>query len=197
MMVSVSANGGASFGAPNQLSPAGNNGTGNGRQGSSSDVAADGTVYIAFEQGPSQVIVTSRDGGKSWTRPVTIAAVADINDPIPGANFRTDSFPSLAADPRTGSTTVYVAWANRTAAGGRIVVATSTDRGAQLEHSRAGQRQRRVCVLPGTRCRARRPSRSRVPGPRRSEPVHRRHRQREDRRLRSPQADRLARGPPP
>ena len=35
VMVSSSSDGGASYSAPNQLSPAGNNGTGNGRQGSS------------------------------------------------------------------------------------------------------------------------------------------------------------------
>ena len=129
IMVATSSDGGASFGAPNQLSPAGNNGTGNGRQGSSIAIGPDGTAYVAFEQGPSQVVVVSRDGVR-WTRPITIAPVADIDDPIPGANFRTDSFPSIAADPRGGSTTVYVAWSNRTAAGGRIVVATSTNRGA-------------------------------------------------------------------
>ncbi len=129
-MVAVSANGGASFGAPNQLSPAGNNRTGNGRQGTSIDVGPDGTAYVAFEQGSSQVVVVSRDGGKSWTRPITIGGVADIEDPIPGANFRTDSFPTIAADPRTGSTTVYASWSTKTSAGGRIVVATSTNRGA-------------------------------------------------------------------
>jgi len=130
VMVSVSTNGGASFGNPNQLSPAGNNGTGNGRQGSTSDVGPDGTAYIAFEQGPAQVVVVSRDGGKSWTRPITVGPVSDLDAAIPGSNFRTDSFATLAADPRAGSTTLYVAWANKTAAGGRIVVATSTDRGA-------------------------------------------------------------------
>ena len=129
IMVATSSDGGASFGAPNQLSPAGNNGTGNGRQGSSIAIGPDGTAYVAFEQGPSQVVVVSRDGVR-WTRPITIAPVADIDDPIPGARFRTNSFPSIAADPRGGSTTVYVAWSNRTAAGGRIVVATSTNRGA-------------------------------------------------------------------
>lgn len=129
MMVSVSKDGGLSFGAPNQLSPAGNNGTGNGRQGSSSTVGPDGTVYVAFEQGVNQVLVVSRDGGQKWTRPAVIGPVTDIHDPIPGANFRTDSFPTIAADPRPGSTTVYASWATRTAAGGRIVVATSTDRG--------------------------------------------------------------------
>ena len=129
VMVSYSTNGGTSFGAPNQLSPAGNNGTGNGRQGSSVDVGPDGTVYVGFEQGFSQVVAVSRSGGKNWTRPITIAPVVDIADPIPGANFRTNSFPTIATDPREGSTTAYAAWSNRTAAGGRIVIATSTDRG--------------------------------------------------------------------
>jgi hypothetical protein len=130
VMVSVSTDGGATFGAPTQLSPAGNNGTGNGRQGSSITVGPDGTAYVAWEQGFSQVLAVSRDGGKKWTRPITIGPVADIDYAIPGSNFRTDSFPTIAADPRQGSTTVYVAWSNRTTAGGRIVVATSTDRGA-------------------------------------------------------------------
>jgi hypothetical protein len=128
-MVSVSTDGGASFGAPKQLSPAGNNGTGNGRQGTSSTTGPDGTVYVAFEQGTSQVVTVSRDGGKKWTRPMTIGPVADIADPIPGANFRTDSFPIIAADPRPGRTRVYAAWTTRTADGGRLVLTMSTDLG--------------------------------------------------------------------
>ena len=129
VMVARSTDGGSSFGAPNQLSPAGNNGTGNGRQGTSVDVGPDGTVYVAFEQGFSQVVAVSRDGGRKWTRPITIGPVVDIADPIPGANFRTDSFVTIAADPRTGSSTLYASWSTRTASGGRIVVATSTNRG--------------------------------------------------------------------
>ncbi len=129
VMVVSSTDGGLSFGAPKQLSPAANNGTGNGRQGSSTTVGPDGTVYVAFEQASSQVVAVSRDGGASWTRPMTIGPVADIQDPIPGANFRTDSFPVIAADPRTGSTTVYAAWTTLTSGGGRTVVAKSTDRG--------------------------------------------------------------------
>ncbi|MBI5879939.1 MAG: exo-alpha-sialidase [Chloroflexi bacterium] len=127
--VAVSADGGASWSSPKQLSPAGNNGTGNGRQGSAVRSGPDGAVYVAWEQGPAQVLATSRDGGNSWSRPATIAPVSDITDPIPGANFRTDSFLSLAADPRAGTTTVYAAWVNRTTAGGRVVVAKSADRG--------------------------------------------------------------------
>jgi hypothetical protein len=130
VMVSVSANGGASFSSPKQLSPAGNNGTGNGRQGSMPTVGPDGTVYVAWEQASQQVVATSRDGGSGWSQPTAIGSVADIQDPIPGANFRTDSFPAIAADPRPGSTRVWATWTTRTADGGRTVVASSTDRGA-------------------------------------------------------------------
>lgn len=127
--VARSTDGGRTFGKPNQLSPAGNNGTGNGRQGSDIVTGPDGTVYVAFEQGQSQVVAISRDGGTSYSRPIVMGPVTDIADPIPGANFRTDSFPSIAADPRTGSQTVYASWATRTPDGGRIVVVRSLDSG--------------------------------------------------------------------
>lgn len=130
VMVAVSTDGGMSFGAPKQLSPAGNNRTGNGRQGSQPATGPDGSVYVAFEQGQSQVVAISRDGGGSWARPAAIGPVADIADPIPGANFRTNSFPSIAADPSSSSMKVYAAWVDRTATGGRVVVSTSADKGA-------------------------------------------------------------------
>jgi hypothetical protein len=128
IMVSISTNGGGSFTAPKQLSPAGNNGTGNGRQGSMVRSGPDGTVYVAWEQGFAQVVSVSSDGGKSWTRPKAIGPVDDIPDPLPGANFRTDSFLSIAADPRPASTTLWASWVNETPAGTRVVVAKSTDR---------------------------------------------------------------------
>lgn len=129
VIVTVSADAGKTFSALNQLSPAGNNGTGNGRQGSAVRSGPDGSVYVVWEQANAQVVAISRNGGASWTNAITIGSVADIDDPIPGANFRTDSFASLAVDPRSASTTLYVAWANKTAAGGRIVISTSTDKG--------------------------------------------------------------------
>lgn len=129
IVVAVSGDGGASFGAPNQLSPAGNNGTGNGRQGSAITSGPDGSAYVAWEQGSAQVVAISRDGGVSWTRPIAIGPLADILDPIPGANFRTSSFVTIRADRRVGSTTLYASWANHTAGGGRIVISKSTDRG--------------------------------------------------------------------
>lgn len=126
--VAISTDGGLSFSAPKQLSPA-DNFSGKGRQGSAVRSGPDGSVYVAWEQGNAQIVSISRDGGKKWSRPVTIGPVVDILDPIPGANFRTDSFLSLAVDPRSDSTTLYAAWVNHTAEGGRVVVSKSTDRG--------------------------------------------------------------------
>lgn len=127
--VSVSTDGGNSFSAPKQLSPAGNNNTGNGRQGSAVRTGPDGRVYVAWEEGSSQLVSISRDGGQKWARPIVIGPVVDIHDPIPGANFRTDSFLSIAVDQRPGSSTLYAAWVNRTSEGGQVVVTTSTDKG--------------------------------------------------------------------
>ncbi|MDT7548924.1 MAG: hypothetical protein QOE84_1318 [Actinomycetota bacterium] len=123
IVVTRSSDYGRSFGPENQLSPAGNNRTGNGRQGSA--IAVSGTnVYVAFEQGFSQVVAISRDAGATYSRPQTIGPVADIDDPIPGASFRTDSFASIATGPNN---TVYASWSNKTAAGGAIVLASSSN----------------------------------------------------------------------
>lgn len=129
IMVAISTDGGVSFSPPDQLTPAFNNSGIGGRQGSMVVTGPDGSVYVAYEESAAQLLVISRDGGASWSRPITIGPVSDIADPIPGANFRTNSFPSIAADPRAGSTTLYVAWVTATPQGGRVVVATSSDRG--------------------------------------------------------------------
>lgn len=52
-----------------------------------------------------------------------------LTSALPGSNFRTDSFPTIAADPRDGSTRLYTSWASYAASGSRIVVSTSSDRG--------------------------------------------------------------------
>lgn len=127
--VARSTDGGASFGAPKQLSPAGNNRTGNGRQGSDIMSGPDGSVYVAFEQASAQVVAISRDGGTSYAKARPIGPVIDLDNPIPGANFRTDSFPNIATDPRPGSTRVYASWSTKIGGAGRTVLATSTDRG--------------------------------------------------------------------
>jgi hypothetical protein len=136
IMVAFSADGGATWSKPNQLSAAHNNGTVGGRQGSTVRTGPDGTVYVFWEDGDirsnKMVLASSTDGGVHWTRPRDIKPVRDIADPIPGANFRTDSFLSAAVDQTTGPTrgTIYASWAQRNATGvGEIVVAKSTDKG--------------------------------------------------------------------
>jgi hypothetical protein len=114
VMVAYSADGGRTWSRPNQLSGASNNGVTGGRQGSAVAVDGRGTVYVAWEEGSNQVYSVSRDGGVTYSRARAIGPVRDIADPIPGANFRTDSFLSLAAVPARGSTRVYAAWVNRT-----------------------------------------------------------------------------------
>ena len=129
--VAFSDDGGKTWSKERQLSAAQNIGHG-GRQGSTVRTGPDGTVYVAWEDsdvgGFKQVVAVSHDGGVSFSRPIDIARVNDIQDPIPGANFRDDSFPSLAVDQGTGA--VYVDWANLRNGTGRIVVSKSSDQGS-------------------------------------------------------------------
>jgi len=129
VMFAWSGDGGLTWSKPNQLSAARNCGHG-GRQGSAIRSGADGSVLVFWEDtdklGSLQVVQISNDGGQSFSKTITVGRVTDIQDPIPGANFRTDSFLSAAVAP---SGAVYAAWATRTADGGRIVVAKSTTGG--------------------------------------------------------------------
>jgi hypothetical protein len=131
VMFVYSADGGRTWSRPNQLSVAQNCAKG-GRQGSTLRTGADGAVYVLWEDsdnaGPKQVVAVSKDGGVSFSKAADVARVTDIADPIPGSNFRTDSFPSLGVDQRTGA--LYAAWS--TAAGGsaQIVVYKSVDAAA-------------------------------------------------------------------
>ena len=128
--VAFSDDGGKTWSKERQLSAAQNIGLG-GRQGSTVRTGPDGTVYVVWEDtdvnGSKQVIAVSHDGGVSFSRPVDIARVHDIQDPIPGANFRDNSFPSLAVDQGTGA--VFVDWADLRNGRGRIVVSKSSDQG--------------------------------------------------------------------
>jgi hypothetical protein len=131
VMFASSADGGLTWSRPNQLSSAHNCGIG-GRQGSAIRSGPDGSVLVFWEDsdqlGSKQVVQISHDGGLTFSKSITVGRLTDIQDPIPGANFRTDSFLSAAVDASNGA--VYAAWATRTTDGGRIVVAKSTTGGA-------------------------------------------------------------------
>ena len=122
-----STDGGLTWSRQNQISQATNNATKGGRQGSVIRTGPNGEVYVIFEDGSQQVAVVSLDGGVTFSKKIAIGAVKDIADPIPGANFRTDSFASAGVDQRNG--TVYVAWSDAASGTGRIVVASSQDQG--------------------------------------------------------------------
>jgi len=129
---SYSTDGGRTWSVPRQLSSASNNAVTGGRQGSAVRTDGKGNVYVAWEDGGQQVYAVSSNGGFSYSRPKPIGPVADLIDPIPGSNFRNDSFLSLAASPQPGSTTLYASWVNRTAAdgsSGEVVVYRTTGSG--------------------------------------------------------------------
>src|SRR6266852_1341451 len=140
ILFSRSTDGGATFSPPLHLSPAHNNNSVGGRQGSAVQVGPDGTVYVAWfdtvQKQPVEVVTASHDGGVTFSRPVVAGIVTDdFVSPAPGSSFRQDSrsFPSLTVG-RDGA--IYVAWGDRTGDGpgltGHAVVKVvkSTDDGA-------------------------------------------------------------------
>jgi hypothetical protein len=98
-------------------------------------VLPDGTLavmyaYIDLANGtiPTRIlVVTSHDGGATWSPPVQVTRIHDIPPNFSGENFRTAPLPAFAADPKTGQ--MYVAWSNETAGESDILLATSSDEG--------------------------------------------------------------------
>lgn len=112
-------------------------------------VAPNGSVYVAFENfnTPAEnqyMVVSSPDGGASWSAPIRVDMVADINYPLnlsgrstlTGCAFRVNAAGNIAADPSDPSgDTVYLAWAdnrNGTSAttNADVFLARSSDGGA-------------------------------------------------------------------
>jgi hypothetical protein len=126
IVVAYSDDGGKTWTKPNQITAAHNNGIG-GRQSSTVRTAPNGDLYVAWldtdpKLGDVQEIAVSKDGGVSFSKPMIVAQYTPISDPIPGANFRDGSDPSLAIAPNGN---VYVAFSDA----GAIKVRRSTNGG--------------------------------------------------------------------
>jgi hypothetical protein len=134
IMVSRSTDGGKTFSSAMQVTPAHNNNSIGGRQGSAIRTAPNGDVYVFFESGAvvngtkvnAQMFVKSTDGGASFSKEAVASSVVDIPSPLPGSSFRNDSFASIDIGP-TGK--IYVAWADFRSGRGQVRMTTSSDGG--------------------------------------------------------------------
>src|SRR5205823_5359642 len=84
-----------------------------------------------------QVVATSKDGGNTFTAPITIAQVTDypvrgtpfdvvdLFNRVPGMSARVDCYPHPAADP--SSNRVYVVWCDFGGGHGVVKAAVSSD----------------------------------------------------------------------
>lgn len=102
-------------------------------------VEPDGTLAVAFVNSPSDnsrpgqyvpsrlLIVTSPDGGTTWSAPVSIAVIRHINGFFPHEHYSTLTLPAFACDPVTDQ--LYIAWANLTSGDADILFSTSNDHG--------------------------------------------------------------------
>lgn len=134
IVLSVSHDGGQTFGAPQTLTSSANNGSVGGRQGSEIRSGPDGTLYVIWDgsifRRSAVMAARSADGGRSFTRPFLVAFKNDNPPVFPGASFRTNSFPQAAVSQADGK--LFATWADYDAATGHGVVklAMSTDMGA-------------------------------------------------------------------
>ncbi|MEA5456288.1 sialidase family protein [Sinomonas sp. JGH33] len=108
IMAAFSDDGGTTWSAPVQVSSSHNNAHNNGRQGSTIRTDSKGNVFLFFEgtmgTQSAQMLAVSTDGGRHYSTPRPVAAVADVGvfDPLAGrftfdgfAGARTNSFPSV------------------------------------------------------------------------------------------------------
>lgn len=73
------------------------------------------------------LVVTSADGGKTWTPPALAAHIHDVIGTFPPEKYRVASLPAFARDPRTGQ--LYLAWADRRYGDADVLLTTSKDGG--------------------------------------------------------------------
>ena len=98
-------------------------------------VEPDGTIAVAFAyEDPINLsvpthllVVTSPDGGNTWTQPALAATIHDTIGVFPPEKYRTASLPAIACDPHTGQ--LYLAWADKGKRDADILLTTSIDSG--------------------------------------------------------------------
>jgi hypothetical protein len=127
-----------------QVSSTNNNFSRGFRETGQMTVASNGTVEAFWTENadspklPSlQVVATSRDGGNTFSAPITIARVVDypltgtpfdavdLFNRVPGMSARVDCYPHPAADP--SSSRVYVVWCDFNGGHGVVKGAVSSD----------------------------------------------------------------------
>ncbi len=104
-------------------------------QGAIPAVGPDGRLYIATpyidvmgNSIPTRLLLLSSiDGGKTWSTPVLIATIHDISGPFPPEKYRNLSLPAFACDPRTNQ--LYITWSDKGARDADILFSTSNDHG--------------------------------------------------------------------
>ncbi len=98
-------------------------------------VEPDGTLaiaspYIDLMSGPiptRMLVTTSPDGGDTWTTPVLIATIHDIDGYFRPERYRNLSLPALACDPKSGQ--LYFTWSDKGPKDADILFTTSKDHG--------------------------------------------------------------------
>jgi hypothetical protein len=119
--VEKSTDGGSTYVNPFQISDSGLSSN----QGSISSIGPEGTLFVAWFNYDISAIRLNKStyGGQSFGTPVHVASVQAIPSPLPGADLRDNSFPTMDVDPTNGN--VYLTWA---------IFATGTEQPVRRSH---------------------------------------------------------------
>jgi hypothetical protein len=135
---------GQTFSPAVKISAANNNSAQGFRETGQMAVSGDGTVEVFWTENADstkypnlQVVSVSKDGGNTFSAPITISRVTDypltgtpfdvvdLFNRVPGMSARVDCFPHPGADP--ASTRVYVVWCDFAGGHGTLKAAVSTN----------------------------------------------------------------------
>ncbi|MFL5705450.1 MAG: sialidase family protein [Ktedonobacteraceae bacterium] len=87
------------------------------------DVTAGATLKVPTRL----IVVSSHDGGNTWSAPLAMGFVNDVYGTFPPEKYRNETLPAFACDPRTGQ--LYIAWSDKGKRDADILFATSKDNG--------------------------------------------------------------------